>query len=290
MTNHEVAVVTGAGSGIGLATAQRFLACGWSVVAADLNAQALRALEDGHAADSQSADSLRTVVVDVADEQAVRSAVAIAVTEFGALGAMVNNAGVGGAFGPITEIEAEDWEYTFRVLSTGVFFGVKHAAAAMVESRQGGSIINIASTAGLAGGISPQAYSSAKAAVISLSRTAAVELAAHRIRVNAVCPGVIGTPLVHRGHLDSFEEKLASVQPWPESGRPEDVAGAIAFLASDDSRFITGQSIVVDGGLLASGPGQAFMQMLGLDAGAAGMVGVNRGSTGQGSVVRRKDR
>lgn len=289
MTRPDVAIVTGAGSGIGLATARRLLSRGWSVVAADLNTEALHAFVEDVSADAETPGSLRTVVIDVADEDAVRGAVDLAVREFAGLRVMVNNAGVGGAFGRITEIEAEDWEYTFRVLSTGVFFGVKHAAAAMIALGTGGSIVNVASTAGLAGGISPQAYSSAKAAVISLSRTAAVELAAHRVRVNAVCPGVIGTPLVHRGAPASFAEKLAGIQPWPEPGTPEDVAGVIDFLASDDSRFVTGQSIVVDGGLLAAGPGRAFMDVLGLDAGAAGFVGVNRGSTGQGSFIRRKD-
>jgi NAD(P)-dependent dehydrogenase (short-subunit alcohol dehydrogenase family) len=289
MTRRDVAIVTGAGSGIGLATARRLLSQGWSVVAADLNAEALHAFEEDVSADGDKPGSLRTVVIDVSDEDAVREAVDLAVAEFAGLRVMVNNAGVGGAFGRITEIEVEDWEYTFRVLSTGVFFGVKHAAAAMIALGTGGSIVNVASTAGLVGGISPQAYSAAKAAVISLSRTAAVELAVHRVRVNAVCPGVIGTPLVHRGDPESFAGRLAGVQPWPEPGTPDDVAGVVNFLASDDSRFVTGQSIVVDGGLLAAGPGPAFMDVLGLDAGAAGFVGVNRGSTGQGSLIRRKD-
>lgn len=286
MSGGKVAVVTGAGSGIGLATATRLLSAGWAVVAADLNQQALEAFAS--AVDAGLRRSLRTVAVDVTDEEAVRSAVDMAVGEFSALDLMVNNAGVGGAFGPIAEIEAEDWDYTFRVLSTGVFYGVKHAAAAMIERGVGGSIVNVASTAGLSGGIGPQAYSAAKAAVISLGRTAAVELAPHRIRVNAVCPGVIGTPLVHRGDPEGFRAELAGVQPWPEAGTAEDVAGVICFLASSDSQFVTGQAIVVDGGLLAAGPGRGFMEVLGLDAGAAGLVGVNRGSTGQRSTIRRK--
>ncbi|CNE41807.1 short-chain dehydrogenase/reductase SDR [Mycobacterium tuberculosis] len=285
MNETRKAVVTGAASGIGRATALRLLGRGWAVVAADLNVEALRdlAAEAGEGA----RDRFRTIRIDVSDEAAVRAAVEVAVDAFGGLDVMVNNAGVGGAFGPITEIEAEDWDYTFRVLSAGVFFGVKHAASVMIATGAGGSIVNVASTAGLSGGIGPQAYSAAKASVISLSRTTAIELAPHRIRVNAVCPGVIGTPLVHRGDAESFAATLASAQPWPEPGTPDDVAGVIAFLASDDSRFVTGQSIVVDGGLLAGGPGRTFMGALGLDAGAAGMVGVNRGTTGEESIVRR---
>jgi NAD(P)-dependent dehydrogenase (short-subunit alcohol dehydrogenase family) len=282
-----VAVVTGGGSGIGRATVLQLLAAGFRVVVADINA---RTAEDtlALAASAGHDDDVVAAVVDVSQEEQVAAAVQQAVHRFGALTCMVNNAGVGGAFGPVTEVEVVDWDYTFGVLARGVFAGVKHAAKAMQTGGWSGSIVNVASVAGMVGGVGGQAYSAAKAAVLSLTQTAALELAPHRIRVNAVCPGVIGTPLVDRGCPEQFAARLAQAQPWPEAGRPEDVAAAIAFLAGDGSRFITGQSLVVDGGLLAAGPGEAFRRGLDLDPAALGLVGVSRGSTGQPSDVRRR--
>jgi NAD(P)-dependent dehydrogenase (short-subunit alcohol dehydrogenase family) len=265
----------------------QLLSDGFRVAIADLNEQAANetlafAAERGHAAD------VIVAVADVAREEQVAAAVELAVGRLGPLTCMVNNAGVGGAFGPVTEVEAADWDYTFAVLARGVFNGVKHAARAMQDAGTGGSIINIASAAGLVGGIAGQAYSAAKAAVVSFTQNAAVELAPLRIRVNAVCPGVIGTPLVDRGRPQEFAARLAGAQPWPEPGRPEDIAATVAFLAAPASRFITGQPIVVDGGLLAAGPGERFRRDLQLDPSSLGLVGVNRGNTGERSEVRRR--
>lgn len=286
MTGANVALVTGAASGIGRATLLRLLAQGWSVVAADVNQAALDVLVE----DLQPhGDRMLPVVCDVSDEASVSDAVENA-GRLGTLALMVNNAGIGGAFGRITTIEAEDWNATFAVLSSGVFYGVKHAARVMAAAGTAGSIVNIASTAGMTGGIGPHAYSAAKAAVISLTRTAAIELAADHIRVNAICPGAVGTPLLHRRDPEGYADLLRSVQPWPEPCAPEDLAGVVAFLGSAESGLITGQSIAVDGGLLAAGPGPSFMQVLGMDAGAAGLVGMNHGSTGQASIVRRRER
>jgi NAD(P)-dependent dehydrogenase (short-subunit alcohol dehydrogenase family) len=155
----------------------------------------------------------------------------------------------------------------------------------MQASGAGGSIINTASIAGLSGGAGPLAYSAAKAAVINLTRSAAIELARDRIRVNAICPGVINTPLA-AGRADPAvaAERFASMQPWPETGTGDDIAGAALFLASDDSRFVTGEALVVDGGLTAAGPDLTERMRLG-GAGTPA-VGVNRGTTGQGSTVR----
>lgn len=282
-----VALVTGGGSGIGRATVLQLLSDGFRVAIVDINSSAAEetltlAVSRGHASDAIVA------VADVANEEQVAAAVQAAVSRLGPLTCMVNNAGVGGAFGPVTEVEVADWDYTFAVLARGVFSGVKHAARAMQREGAGGSVINVASAAGMVGGVAGQAYSAAKAAVISFSQTAAVELAAHRIRVNAVCPGVIGTPLVDRGRPQDFAARLARAQPWPEPGRPEDIAMTIAFLAAPASRFITGQSIVVDGGLLAAGPGERFRLDLQLDPSSMGLVGVNRGNTGEESQVRRR--
>ena len=198
---------------------------------------------------------------------------------------MINNAGIGGAFGPITEIEVDDWDYTFGVLARGVFLGIKQGAKAMQEQGTGGAIVNIASIAGLSGGAGPQAYSAAKAAVINLGRAAAAELASHRIRVNTVCPGLILTPLLASGGRD-LEAALPDIQPWPEAGRPEDIAEVITFLVSDAARFITGEDIAVDGGVTAVGP--RIGDAVGGNPGMRGLVGVARGSTGQESVVRRR--
>ena len=278
MSEERVAVVTGGASGIGKATVQRFLAEGWSVVAADLNVEngerLLADLEDGG-----HKSRVAFVRADVSVEDDVAAAVAAAAEHYGRLDCMVNNAGVGGAFGPITELEVEDWDYTFAVLARSVFLGTKHAARLMIEGGRPGSIVNTASIAGLGAGAGPQAYSAAKAAVLNLTRTTAVELAAHRIRVNAVNPGFIRTPLAPRD-LGSAGE----VQPWPEAGQPEHLASVIFFLAGDEARFITGESITADGGMIAAGPRLRAVT----DAGSKGLVGVNRGTTGQEAVVRRR--
>jgi NAD(P)-dependent dehydrogenase (short-subunit alcohol dehydrogenase family) len=281
----RVAVVTGGASGIGRAIVLRFAAEGARVVAVDLNADNGKSLR----ADAEAAGLVGTVCfeqADVSSEDDVARAVGRANTEFGRLDVMVNNAGVGGAFGPITEIEADDWDYTFAVLVRGVFLGTKYAARAMAEHGEGGSIINTASIAGLSGGAGPAAYSAAKAAVVNLSRSNAVELAASRIRVNAICPGIILTPLLHQGREEQMRELLPKIQPWPEYGRPEDISGVALFLASDDSTFVTGQAIAVDGGLTAIGPD--LSNRLRTMPGEAGLVGVNRGTTGERSQIRRR--
>lgn len=287
MSGDRVAVVTGAASGIGKATLLRLLGDGWSVVAADVNETALATVSAEITVERGA--KISPIVCDVTQETQVAAAVERAVSHFGELHLMVNNAGIGGAFGTITAIEAEDWDFTFKVLAAGVFYGVKHAAKAMVAAGTRGAIVNIASTAGQVGGIGPHAYSAAKAAVISLTRTAAMELAAERIRVNAICPGAVGTPLLHRGDPEAYAERLRQVQPWPDPCAPEDLAGVVAFLASSDAGMITGEALAVDGGLLAAGPGPSFMRVLEMDAGAAGLVGLNRGSTGQPSTVRRRE-
>lgn len=248
----KVAIVTGAASGIGRASALRFLREGARVVLADLSEHRLsEALDEatGHAPGAQAL----AVRCDVSSETDVEALVAQAVAKFGRLDCMVNNAGVPGAVGPITDISVEAWDRTYAVLVRGVFLGIKHAARAMAD--EGGSIVNTASIAALNAGAGPAPYSSAKAAVLALSRSAAVELAPRRIRVNALCPGLILTPLLERGQGTALPEVLSKAQPWPEAGLPEHIADAALFLASDESRFMTGESLVIDGGLTARGPG-----------------------------------
>jgi NAD(P)-dependent dehydrogenase (short-subunit alcohol dehydrogenase family) len=274
----QVAVITGAGSGIGRATALRFLAEGASVIVAEFNETTAKETVDC-AGRAGHRDHIRFVRTDVAQERDVEAAIALASSAFGRLDCVFNNAGVAGAFGPITHISAEDWDYTFAVLVRGVFFGIKHAARAMKAQGRGGTIINTASIAGLSGGDGPQAYSASKAAVINLTRAVAVELAPDKIRVNAICPGGILTPLLHRGSPEMIEPFLQQMQPWPEPGLPEHIAGAALFLASEDARFVTGEALVVDGGLTALGgnaihtlaQGSGFMQSVGVDRGTTGL-------------------
>jgi NAD(P)-dependent dehydrogenase (short-subunit alcohol dehydrogenase family) len=281
----KVAVITGGASGMGKATTLRFCEEGARVVVADLNPASGESMQAEAAARGQG-DAVRFIRTDVAEEAEVAAAMAAAVEHFGRLDVVFNNAGVGGAFGAVTEIEVEDWDYTFDVLVRGVFLGTKHGARIMRAQGGGGSIINTASIAGMSGGGGPQAYSAAKAAVINLTRSTAVELAPDRIRVNAICPGVILTPLFHRGREQEMAERARTVQPWPETGQPEDIAAAALFLASDESAFVTGHPLVVDGGLTAAGPDLA--DRLATRADARGYVGVNRGTTGEPSQVRRR--
>ncbi len=250
----RVAVVTGGASGIGRATASRLLAEGACVVVADIDDQrGEKTVEQLSASGAQG----RVVFCpcDVAHEPDVLHAVRTAVKEFGRLDCMVNNAGIGGAFGPIVETHVEDWDRTQEVLLRGVFLGVKHAARQMIRQGSGGSIVNVSSVAALSGGAGGAAYTAAKAGVLALTRCAAVQLARHRIRCNAVLPGTILTPLIVRqGDAETMKQIASQTQPWPEPGMAEDIAAVVAFLASDDSRFVTGEGIVADGGIAAAGP------------------------------------
>ena len=203
---------------------------------------------------------------------------------------MFNNAGLGGAIGSILETEVEDWDFTFAALTRGVFLGIKHAGRRMKEQGEGGSIINTASVAGLSGGAGPAAYSAAKAAVINVSRAAAVELAEHKIRVNAICPGGILTPLIHRGQEKLVKPLFDRLQPWPEAGRGDHIAGAALYLASDDSVFVTGEALVVDGGMTAMGPKQSLggaADEARQRAPLSGFIGVDKGTTGEAPIVRK---
>ena len=280
----RVGIVTGGASGIGLAAVERFLAEGACVVAADLNEENGAALVT-QLAEAGLGERFRFVRTDVAREADVRGLVETARDAFGRLDVLFNNAGIGGAFGPITEIEVDDWDATFAVLVRSVFLGTKHAAALMIEQGEGGSIVNTASIAGMGGGAGPQAYSAAKAAVVNLTKTTAEELAPHGIRVNAICPGIIFTPLMHGGDEAQAEEVVRDVQPLPVRGEPRDVADLALFLASGESRFVTGQEHIIDGGLLAAGP-----RSHGLVRNTKNlhrMVGIAHGTTGKPVKVRR---
>ncbi|TXL76760.1 glucose 1-dehydrogenase [Vineibacter terrae] len=272
----KVAIITGGGSGMGRDTVLHFLDEGARVMVADINEDNGRqtvalAKAQGHA------DRAAFVRCDVAEEAEVAAMVAAAERTFGTLDITYLNAGVGGAFGPIGETTVEGWDYTFAVLVRSVFLGMKHASQAMRRHDRGGAILSTASVAGIVGGAGSHAYSAAKAAVISLTQNVATELAPHRIRVNAIAPGVISTPLLHRGKPEKFEAQFRR-QPWPERGEGRHIATVAAFLCSDDARFVTGETVKVDGGLLAQG---IAIWGAGAENPLLRAPGVNYGSTGR---------
>ncbi len=274
-----VAVVTGAGGGIGLAIARAIVDAGGSVVVGDVNEERGReALEL-----IGRPDAVRFEQVDVAEEADVERLVASACSTFGRLDAMYNNAGIGGAFGPITEQSVHDWDATFAINVRSVFLGTKHAARVMIEQGSGGAIVNTASVAGLSGGGGPQAYSATKAAVISITRSTAAELARHRIRVNAVCPGAIYTELLHRGRPELTDRWREQIQPWPDRGQPEMIADVAVWLGSDGARFVTGEAVTADGGLMAATPRLVDHDLSHLQR----MTGIAYGNTGRDPDVRR---
>ncbi len=280
----KVAIVTGGASGMGLATVERFLNEGASVVIGDLNADNGRDAVETFSAAGYG-DRVRFTTTDVSVEDDVGAMTELAVDAFGQLDIVFNNAGIGGAFGPITELDVDDWDTTFHILVRSVFLGIKHAARIMIDQGRGGSIINTASIAGMGGGGGPQAYSAAKAAVVNLSKTTAIELAPHNIRVNAICPGVIFTPLMHSGNEEQAEEVIADVQPLAKRGEGADIAGMALFLAGDDSQFVTGQEHIVDGGLLANGP--RLLGRLHNSRNLHRMTGMAFGTSGQTATFRR---
>lgn len=252
----KVALITGAASGIGLGTLELFLAEGAKVVAADLQD------EKGQILRQRFPDTVRYVRCDVTSETDLAEAVALAERDFGGLHVLFNNAGAVGAPGNVADVDVEAWDATFALLVRGPAVAMKHALPAM-QRAGGGSIINTASVAGLQAGFGPLAYSAAKAAVIHMTRSAAAALARHRVRVNAICPGLIATSIfgAARGLPREVADQMAAqivefspkVQPIPKAGLPTDIAKAALFLASDDSEFVTGTHLVVDGGITIGG-------------------------------------
>jgi NAD(P)-dependent dehydrogenase (short-subunit alcohol dehydrogenase family) len=248
----KVALITGAASGIGAATAQRFCREGAAVVVADLNDAGGQAVVDACVAAGGRASFHRA---DVSAEPDVTAAIAHAVAAYGRLDVLFNNAGVGGALGPIDATAVEDWDRTQAVLLRSVFLGMKYAIPPM-RAGGGGSIISTASVAGLRGGAGPHAYSAAKAGVVNLTRSVALEVAKDNIRVNCICPGGIHTPLLGSrfpGSEEMLAQMLTLIQPLPRAGTPDDIAAMALYLASDEARFVTGTAMVVDGGFTAGG-------------------------------------
>lgn len=275
----QVAVITGGGSGIGRDTALTFLREGASVVIGDLNGTTLDETVQ-LAGQLGVGDQIAALQGNVTSEPDVEALIELAIEKFGRLDCIFNNAGVGGAMGSVTETLESEYDITMDILVKGVFFGMKHAARAMKKQGEGGSIISTSSVAGMGGGAGPHIYSAAKAAVANLTKSVAIELAADRIRVNAIAPGGILTPLLGSNDPEAREmmrNHLISVQPWPEAGEAQDIANVALFLASSDANFITGQTIIADGGLLAKGP--ALFSGI-TDVSGGGVAGVSLGNTG----------
>jgi NAD(P)-dependent dehydrogenase (short-subunit alcohol dehydrogenase family) len=244
----KVAIVTGAAKGVGLAIATRMSAEGATVVVSDIDAE-------GAQAAAAALEGAEAVVCDVRDEDAVAALVSGAVERHGSLDVMVANAGVA-SVAPITAMSLEEWRHVLGVNLDGVFLCVKHAGAAMAAAG-GGSIVTVASIKAFGGAPAIGHYAAAKAGVVSLTKTAALELRDAGVRVNALCPGWLATDMVQdrRAELESvlgvdFDEVIGHIQG--RLGTPAEVAGLAAFLASDRSRFSTGSAFVADGGATAS--------------------------------------
>ncbi|MGE4606496.1 MAG: glucose 1-dehydrogenase [Myxococcota bacterium] len=245
----RTAVITGGASGLGEATARLFVEQGARVVIADVQD------ERGEALARELGEGSLYQRTDVSQESDIAAVVDLAVSEFGQLDAMFNNAGIVGAVGPIDETPAEEYDATMAILLRGVFLGMKHAARVM-KPRRSGSILCTSSIAGLQGGLGPHVYATAKAALVGLTRNVAAELVHFNVRVNCIAPGNMATPMVAdvmSGDPDAVGEAADSLATYsPIKGRAglaTDIAHAALWLSSDDSGYVTGQTLAVDGGL-----------------------------------------
>jgi NAD(P)-dependent dehydrogenase (short-subunit alcohol dehydrogenase family) len=253
----KVTVITGAASGIGAGAAELFVQEGGKVIVADLQ-------EDlGHDVAGQLGDAARFAKCDVTKEEDVAGAVDLAVSEFGRLDCIVNNAGIIGAVGPIAETDTAIWDRTMDILLRGVFFGAKHAARVMIP-QESGVILSLSSTAGILGGLGPHVYTAAKHGVIGLTKSVASELGQYGIRVNAVSPGNTVTAMTaaavtgNPSDVEKTAEQIKSGSPLGIAGFPIDIANALCYLASEEARYVSGHTLVVDAGQTTSGGTPAF--------------------------------
>ena len=236
----KIAIVTGGASGIGLATVKRFAQAGATVVIADITDSTDLASEVGG----------RFIRTDVTQEDQVKNLMDTTADTYGRIDIVINNAGGGEGSGPnfIPYLPAEDFEASHKLNLMGVVFGIKHAAEHMTN---GGSIVNTASVAGYQGAPTYAPYVASKAAVIGVTRTAALELAARNIRVNCVCPGTVDTPMAYGDEVQAELKIATMMMPLGRLCKPEEVAALFHFLCADDCSFISGQAICLDGGMTA---------------------------------------
>jgi NAD(P)-dependent dehydrogenase (short-subunit alcohol dehydrogenase family) len=236
----KVALITGAASGLGLATVERFTAEGAKVIGIDARVP-------------ESEVGVDVLTVDVRDEAAVAAAVDEVVARHGRLDVVANYAGVAGG-GPVHMVDADDWDRVLAVNLTGTFLVCKHALRPMLEQRSG-SIINVASVEGLQGTEGGSSYNASKAGVVMLTKNMAIDYGRAGIRVNAICPGFIDTPMFRAvmgsDHMTQFRDEYRDDHMLGRFGKPEEIAAAALFLASDDASFVTGHALAVDGGYLA---------------------------------------
>jgi 3-oxoacyl-[acyl-carrier protein] reductase len=245
---NKIALITGAARGIGLATARAFAREGAAVVVADINLDGAKAAAADLAKSGGTATALN---VDVGDPVSIKRMFDTIVAAHGRLDLLVNNAGVGGNT-PFLETALEEWERIIRINLTGAFLVGQGAARLMVKGG-GGKIVNIASLSGQRGGTGRAAYGSAKAGLELLTKVMAVELATSNINVNAIAPGPIETEMAKFAHDQATRAAYEYLVPQSRYGTPEEIADAALFLCSDESRYVHGHTLNVDGGFLAAG-------------------------------------
>lgn len=243
----RVAIVTGAARGIGKGIAQRLLEEGAKVWICDVNLEGVAA----SVIDLGTYGEIEGGYTDVADRESVQATVDAVVTKWGKLDIIVNNAGIA-HHAALLDVADADWDRIMNVNLRGAFLGTQIAARQMVKQETGGAIVNIGSTNGLRGQPALAPYGASKAGIINLSMSAALELGEYGIRVNALCPGTVWNEMSAEARLGTdFWDELRRHTAVGRLGVPADIAAAAAFLASDDAAFLTGQAVVVDGGLTA---------------------------------------
>lgn len=274
----KVAVITGAASGIGRATVDLFVQEGAKVVAADIQDDKGARLVEAHG------KAVRYIRCDVTNEQDIRAAIDLAVKSFGRLDCLFSNAGSAGSLALADDVSAEDFDSVMHLHVLAALLGMKHAVPVM-KAQGGGSLIATASIAGLQSGFGPVLYSTAKAAIVHMTKVSSAQLGPMNIRVNCICPGLIATPILAKAmglatqvadqSVAAVAKALAQSQPIPRGGLPHDIAEAALYLASDGSRFVNGHALVVDGGITVGPTGDRqiqvwapWMQAVGVDPAA----------------------